>query len=47
MKMAPTNQCMLELQIKFVDPPKDYDEHDLSSEAINQIIQLLKAWKKQ
>ena len=30
------------LQIKFIDPPKDHDENDLSLEAINCIIQLLK-----
>ena len=37
---------MLELQIKFMDLPKNYDKHDLSSEAINYTIQLLKVQKK-
>ena len=43
MKMVPTNGWILELQIKFIDPLKDYDEHGLSLEAMNRTIQLLNA----
>ena len=46
MEIAPINQGMLELQIKFIDPLNNYDKHDLSSEDINYTIQLLKVQKK-